>query len=121
MPNPKITIEPVDLSKQKIIEPRLCEVELAPDRFIYRLKFMASEPDRDDEALPWMEVDNDFHFIYKRSAFAGIEKFWIQLEKRWKIMLSFQGIGSDLVLFFKRQKDCEAVFDQLVEYFYPAK
>ena len=118
MPNSKITIEPVDLSKQKIIEPRLCEVELAEDRFIYRLKFKASEPDRDDEALPWIEVDNDFVFIYRRSAFAGIEKVWVQVEKRWKIVMSFDGIGSDLVLFFKRQKDCEVVFDQLVEYFF---
>lgn len=121
MSNPKITIEAVDLSKQKIIEPRLCEVELAEDRFIYRLKFRASEPDRKDDALPWSEVDNDFVFIYKRSAFTGIEKFWVQVEKRWKIMLSLQGIGSDLLLFFKRQQDCEAAFDQLVEYFYEQK
>jgi hypothetical protein len=126
MPNPKITIEAVDLSKQKIIEPRLCEVELGEDRFIYRLKFKASEQHRNDdgsydESLPWIEVDNDFNFVYKRSAFVGIEKFWVQFEKRWKIMISFDGVGSDLLLFFKKQKDCEAVFNQLVEYFYPLK
>ncbi len=112
----KISIEHVDLSKQKIIEPRLCEVELAPERFIYRLKFKASEP-QEDESLPWIDVDNDFIFIHKRSAFRGIEKYWVQIEKRWKIIISFQAIGAQ-VLFFKHQKDCEVVFDQLVDYFF---
>lgn len=113
----KITIEAVDLSKQKIIEPRLCELELAEDRFIYRLKFKASEP-QEDEDLPWTDVDNDFLFIYKRSEFAGIEKLWHQGDKRWKIKLSFNGIYPDLMLYFKRQKECESVFYQLVEYFF---
>lgn len=118
MPNTKIAIEPIDLNKQQILEAKLFEVELAPDRFIYRLKVKTLEPQKDDDALPWIEVDNDFHIVNKRAAFAGIEKWWHQVDKRWKIMLSFDGIGSDLMLYFKRQKDCEAVFDQLVEYFF---
>lgn len=118
MPSQKIAIEAVDLEKQKIIEPRICEVELGEDRFIYRLKFRASEPDGEDEALPWIEVDNDFTFVYKREAFAGIEKLWHQEVKRWKIKLSFNGVYPDLMLYFKRQKECEVVFEQLMEYFF---
>lgn len=118
MPNPKITIEPVDLSRQTILQPRVCELELGDDRFEYRLKFRAKEPEGEDEGLPWIEVDSDFHFVFKKSQFAGLEKNWHQQEKRWKIRLYFNGISPDLLLFFKRQKDCETVFDQLVEYFF---
>lgn len=120
MPNLKITIEPVDLAKQKILEPRQSEFELAEDRFIYRLKFKASEP-QEDEALPWIEVDNDFVFVYKRSAFAGMDKVWLQVGKRWKIVLYFDGVAADLNIYFKKQKDCEAVFEQLTEYFFGDK
>lgn len=112
----KITMEPVSLRRQRIIKPRLCELELSEKAFIFRLKFKAEEP-QEDEALPWIEVDNDFVFIYLRKKFAGIEKLWHQLDKRWKIVISINGIHPDLTLFFKRQTDCEVVFDQLIEYF----
>lgn len=118
MSNPKITIEPVDLSKQKIIESRLYELELGHDRFIYRLRFRASEAKGDDEMLEWVEVDNDFEVIYPKRRFAGIEKLWLQEDKRWKIVLCFDGVGFDLKLYFKKQVACQAVFDQLVEYFF---
>lgn len=121
MDNPKITIEAVDLSKQKIIEPRLYELELGQDRFIYRMKFRASEPRNDDEALEWKEVDNDFESVYLKRKFSGIDKMWLQEDKRWKILISFDGIGLDLRIYFKKQATCQTVFDQLVDYFFNPK
>lgn len=118
MPNQIISIEPVTLTRQKIIEARMMEFEMADTWFAYRFKFLAEEPQKDDDSLPWVEVDNDFNGIFPRDRFSGIEKHWIGEAKRWKIIISMYGVALDLCIYFKRQPDCEAVFDQLVEYFF---
>lgn len=119
MPNTKITIEPITLTRQRILEGRLMEFEMSDTWFSYQFKFRAEEPKQDDEKLPWEEVDNDFHGVFPKHKFAGIEKHWLQESKRWKIIISVDGVAQDLAVYFKRQKDCETVFDQLVEYFFP--
>lgn len=67
LPNP-------DLSKQKMLETKVFELVLTDDRFTITMKFRAEEPQRDDESLPWIEVDNDYEAILPKANFSGMEK-----------------------------------------------
>lgn len=118
MPSQKITIEVIDLKYQRIVGGHPHELELEEKAFTLRMKFKAEEPQGEDEALPWKEVDNDVVLKFRREMFAGLEKMWIGADKRWRIVVYTSGVNYDMRLFFKRQKDCEAVFDQLEEYFF---
>jgi hypothetical protein len=113
----KITLELCSLSKQRVLEQREYEFDLCENHFSLRLRFKAEEPSQIDEEMPWIEVDNDFEMVYPRRKFAGIEKVWLQEDKRWKIVISIDGVGSDIKIYFKRQAECETVFKQLVDYF----
>lgn len=115
----KIPVEPVTLARQQLVNgPRMMELELADTWFAYRFKFKAEEPQKNDDKLPWVATDNDFHGIFKKDHIAGLEKHWLQECKRWKIIISIDGYGYDICIYFKRQAECEAVFDQLNEYFF---
>lgn len=118
MSNQKITIEPIDLKYQRIVIGQPHILELWEQVFTLRMKFKAEEPEGDDEALPWKEVDTDVVLMFRRDKFSGMEKMWIQDNKRWRIVIYTQGCDYNMRLFFKKQKDCEAVFDQLTEYFF---
>lgn len=112
-----IELQCFSLSRQKVIEHRIHELTLGQIALTRRLRFRAEEPQPEDDGLPWVEVDNDFVQIYPRKRFAGIEKHWNQHEKLWKIIISFDGVAYDLLLFFKRHTACDEVFEQLVDYF----
>lgn len=112
-----IELQCFSLSRQRVIELRVHELDLGESAITRRLKFRAEEPDPQDDGLPWVEMDNDFTQVYPRRRFAGIEKHWNQHEKLWKIIISFDGVAYDLVLFFKRRAPCQEVFDELVSYF----
>lgn len=118
MENVKISIEPITLTRQRMVDKRMMELELADTWFAYRFKFRAEEPDEKDDQLPWEEVDNDFDSRFPKGRFAGLEKHWVQKGKRWKIIINIDGVAQEISVFFKKQKDCEAVFDQLVDYFF---
>lgn len=113
----KVVIPPCDLAKQKIIESWQYEMELFEKYFVIRLRFKAEEPPEEDEELPWKEVDNDFEMVYPKHKFAGLEKMWLQDSKRWKLVISVDGVGNDSKIYFKRQVECEAVFQKLKTYF----
>jgi hypothetical protein len=115
----KVVIQPCDLAKQKIIESWQYEIELFDTYFMIRMRFKASEPQGDDENMPWRDVDNDYEMVYPKYRFAGIEKVWLQEAKRWKLVISVDGIGSDLKIYFKKQAHCEEVFQKLFNYFFP--
>jgi hypothetical protein len=114
----KVIIQPCDLQKQKIIESWQYEIELFEKYFKIMMRFKANEPENDDEAQAWREVMNDFEMAYPKHKFAGLEKVWLQEAKRWKIVISIDGIGSDLKIYFKRQTHCEEVYQKLFEYFF---
>lgn len=114
----KIEIGMPNLSRQEIIEHRESWIELRPDHFVYCLRFRAKQPQGDDDNLPWEEVDNDFMFYGKRSQVTGVEKMWIQKERRWKIAISAKGVGGDIQIFFKKQVECEPIYHQLIDYFF---
>jgi hypothetical protein len=114
----KVIIQPCDLQKQKIIESWQYEIELFEKYFKIMMRFKANEPENDDEAQAWREVMNDFEMAYPKHKFSRLEKVWLQEAKRWKIVISIDGIGSDLKIYFKRQAHCEEVYQKLFEYFF---
>jgi hypothetical protein len=118
MLNPKITMEAVTLKKQRIISSDLNELELGEKAVTLRLIFTAEEP-QEDESLPWIEVGSHAVVIWQRDRFSSIKMIRVQENRHWQIIASFMGTAEDMHLFFKRQKDCEAVFGQLTKYFFP--
>lgn len=116
----KIDIAILSLSRQKIIEPRGCSLEFNDDYLIYKLRFLAEEP-QDDESLPWTEVDNDFEYHVFKKNIVAVDKQWIQKEKRWKIILCVMGMQYDICIFFKKQTECEAIHAKLINWLFNLK
>lgn len=114
----KITMEPVTLKKQRILSSDLHELELDETSLTLRLIFSAEEPQRGDESLPWIEVHSHAVVMWRKDWFSSMKMIRVQEDRNWQIIISFMGTAEDMYLFFKRQKDCEAVFDQLKEYFF---
>lgn len=113
----KIIISIHSLNKQKIIEDKGCSLCFYDTYLIYRLKFRASEPtDANDLELPWHDVDNDFEILILRKQIAGLEKIWEQGCRRWKIIISVDGVGDDVKLYFKKQLECENMYKKLFNY-----
>jgi hypothetical protein len=112
----EITLEPVDLEKQKVLVPQAYQLYLHENIYEMHLMFLASEPQKDD-GLPWEEVQNDFIFRFRKDKFAGMERFYCQDGDYWKITVWFDGIGGHN-LFFPTQAKCEEVFGQLDQYFF---
>lgn len=117
MPNPKITMESISLKKQRIISSELNELELGDDRLTLRIIFLAEEP-QEDESLPWVEVGSHAVVTWRKDRFSSIKMIRVQENRHWQIVTSFMGAAEDMWLFFKKQKDCQAAYDQLIEYFF---
>lgn len=115
--NTKITVEPITLRKQRVISVEISELELGERDITMRLIFLAEEP-QEDEALPWDEVLNHAVVTWQRDRFSSIKMIRVQRDKNWQIITSFMGTAEDMFLFFKKQKDCEVVFEQLIDYFF---
>jgi hypothetical protein len=117
MSNRKITMEAVTLQKQRVVSSELNELELGEKSLTLRLIFLAEEP-QEDESLPWIEVVNHAVVMWQKDRFSSLKMVRHQESRTWRIITSFMGTAEDMHLFFKRQKDCETVFEQLREYFF---
>jgi hypothetical protein len=115
----KILLINCDLSRQRMLETRAFELELHQQFLSLRMIFKAEEPDPEDDALPWIEVDNDFEVLVPKVQFAGLEKVWLQKDRRWKIAIHMNGLPAELKMFFKKGADCQPVYEKLKQYFFP--
>jgi hypothetical protein len=115
--NEKIIIKPVSLSKQKLIEPKHCFLELHENYIKYAVAFLADEPtSEEDDKMPYEQIITDFEVIALKKNICGVERTYIQKEKRWQVDIMVSGFGNDIKTFYKFQSEAEEVYKKLLDY-----
>jgi hypothetical protein len=115
----KIDTKPVNLHQQKIKSAGECIIELSKDRLRHRMSFTADEPvDRNDESLGWEQKMNDFDVIVKKDSIVAVEKWKCTNIDRWKIIISVNGMASDVTIYFRTEAAAIPVFDKIVNWIF---
>lgn len=119
--NPKeiIPIQRMDLYDQKMHEGTELRLELYDCYFKYIGIFHAEEPkDKEDHSLGWETVYNNFEISVIKTSMVSIVKSWNDKYKYYCLYISVNGMGEDISLFFKKEKDVDIVKQKLITYFY---
>lgn len=115
----RIELKPLDLERQKDIDPQVFFVELTPGYLQYRAMFTAKEPDNEyDPDLGWHSVYRDFDWRIQRGALTSIDKVYKEEHDLWKIIITISGSNTDVELFFDLQADCCAAYEVLCNYLF---
>lgn len=88
-----IQFTPINLSRQKIIDYGKCGLTLFDTYLIYDLDFLAEEPDRNDEEMPWVKRKEQVTIVVKRENISKIERFFVQESNVWKIEIEILGVA----------------------------
>ena len=120
--NSIIDIKPMHLRNQKMSNDGELRLEFYDGYFKYIGNFYADEPkDREDHSLGWETVYNYFEVVVDKRFVAAYEKAWAHSYEHWSIYISVNGMNDDIKLFFKTQKEADAVMDKLTHYLYDTK
>lgn len=117
--NSVIEIKPMHLRNQKMSEDGELRLEFFDSYFKYIGNFYADEPtDREDHSLGWDMVYNYFEVVADKKCVSGFEKSWSHLNEHWSVYIFINGMNDDIKLFFKTQKEADAVMEKLINYLY---
>jgi hypothetical protein len=112
-----IQVKPMNLKNQRMNEDGDLRLEFYDGYFKYIGDFYADEPkDRDDHSLGWEMVYNRFDIVVNKTCISGFEKSWAHQYEHWSVYIFINGIGDEIKLFFKSEKDANEVMDKLIEY-----
>lgn len=114
-----IQIKPMNLPNQKMSKDGELKLEFYDKYFKYIGDFYAEEPkDRDDRRLGWDTVLNYFEVIVDKKSVCGFEKSWVHRHEYWTVYVFVNGMAEDIKMFFKTEKEAEAVVNKLITYLY---
>lgn len=115
----RIDIKPVTLEQQKIFDSTELFIELMPTYIRYKAKFIAEEPtDPEDQYCTWVTKERDFDWRIHKNAITSIDRTYTSNQNVWKIILTVSGSDTDVDIFFRKQSECERVYDIIFNYLF---
>lgn len=118
----RMSIRPITLRCQRPTEIKEAFIELFPDHLLYRLDFVADEPNvEDDPESGWkVGVKRNYEIVARKENVAGVEKYLTD-DGKWGIKISVDGFNNDLKMFFKTEEPAIRLFEKLYSWLYPNK
>lgn len=113
----RIDIEQIDLTKEKCTESVHLFIEFGENYFRYVGEYYAEE-ENDDEMLGKKDTYHRWDEKIKRENICVIDLRWSLNNKCYMVEIEASGKGENILLFFKKEKDAQKVYDRLDEFIF---
>lgn len=117
----RIDINQFNMANEKVSESVHLYIQLSDDYFIYAAEYYGEEPiaeDKDDHAMGWKEMYQNFFIKIKRQSLVSLDKNWNNKREFWQVEVEANGYPNTIKLYFKTEKEAQGIYDTLDKFIF---